>query len=64
MYQDASSQSSLLAEGLKVQFENSIIKQMSMKVRLNKLLFAFAHQVDSSTAAIIFLVAWRFLDGS
>ena len=35
MYQDASSQSSLLAEGLKVQFENSIIKQMSMKVRLN-----------------------------
>lgn len=34
MYQDASSQSSLLAEGLKVQFENSIIKQLSMKTHL------------------------------
>ena len=32
VYQDASSQGSVLTEGLKVQFENNIIKQLSMKV--------------------------------
>lgn len=58
VYQDASSQGSMLTEGLKVQFENNIIKQLSMKTHLlNPSLIELALRFYIATASWLNQVA-------